>query len=140
MDQAPIPILPGGPDYPKHSFRAAYAKSVLAESLLAEVNKDREKGEKLDSLPEKTLEDLPSRAADLKDDRICIVGAGVAGLCIAMILKTLGVKDFDIIEASDRVGGRCYTYNFPEDGEHPCPHNYYDIGAMRIPDIPTMKS
>ncbi|KAL6400898.1 L-amino acid oxidase [Ilyonectria robusta] len=57
-----------------------------------------------------------------------------------MILKFLGVKEFDIIEASDRVGGRCYTYEFPEDKEHPCPHNYYDIGAMRIPDIPTMKS
>jgi protoporphyrinogen oxidase len=67
--------------------------------------------------------------------RVCIVGAGVAGLLIAMILKYLKI-DFDIVEASDRVGGRCFTYKFPGVSKH----NYYDVGAMRIPDIETMNS
>ncbi|KAJ3528979.1 hypothetical protein NM208_g9962 [Fusarium decemcellulare] len=55
-----------------------------------------------------------------------------------MMLKVQGVDNVDILEASDRVGGRCFTYKFPEDES--CPHNYYDVGAMRIPDIDAMKS
>ncbi|KAK1980278.1 hypothetical protein LZ30DRAFT_723840 [Colletotrichum cereale] len=55
-----------------------------------------------------------------------------------MMLKYLGIKNVDILEASDKVGGRCHTYSFPEDPA--CQHNYYDVGAMRIPDIPAMKS
>ncbi|KAK0672657.1 putative L-amino-acid oxidase precursor [Cercophora samala] len=66
--------------------------------------------------------------------KVCIVGAGVAGLYIAMILDSLNIS-YDILEANpNRVGGRCYTYRFSEE-----PHDYYDIGAMRYPNIPTMK-
>lgn len=66
--------------------------------------------------------------------KVCIVGAGVAGLYIAMILDSLKIS-YDILEANpNRVGGRCYTYRFSEE-----PHDYYDIGAMRYPKIPTMQ-
>ena len=65
--------------------------------------------------------------------RICIVGAGVAGLYTALMLKHLGIE-YEILEASDRIGGRIYTHHFSEDK-----HDYYDIGAMRFPNNPIMK-
>jgi NADPH-dependent 2,4-dienoyl-CoA reductase/sulfur reductase-like enzyme len=65
--------------------------------------------------------------------KFCIVGAGVAGLYTALILEKLGI-DYEILEASDRIGGRIYTHHFTEDK-----HDYYDIGAMRFPDNPIMK-
>ncbi|OJA12776.1 hypothetical protein AZE42_07909, partial [Rhizopogon vesiculosus] len=54
----------------------------------------------------------------------CIIGAGAAGLYTAIILKELGIP-FDILEASDRVGGRMYTHRFSD-----APNDYYDVGAM----------
>ncbi|KAG2133638.1 uncharacterized protein EDB93DRAFT_1173834 [Suillus bovinus] len=65
--------------------------------------------------------------------KFCIIGAGVAGLYIAMILKELGIQ-FDLVEASDRAGGRLYTHKFSE-----APHDYYDVGAMRWFESPVMK-
>ena len=70
---------------------------------------------------------------------VCIIGAGAAGLYAAMLLVVAGVKNFVFLEASERVGGRAYTFNFPEDLDYPCNHNYYDMGAMRIPCIPGMQ-
>ncbi|KAL4723242.1 hypothetical protein ACLX1H_009732 [Fusarium chlamydosporum] len=66
--------------------------------------------------------------------KVCIVGAGIAGLYIAMILDDLQIPnlEYEILEASDRVGGRVYTHRFSEEE-----NDYYDIGAMRYPDIPT---
>jgi monoamine oxidase len=69
--------------------------------------------------------------------RICIVGAGITGLFIAMILDSLKIPglEYDILGASDRTGGRIYSHYFSD-----VPHDYYDIGAMRFPDINIMKS
>jgi hypothetical protein len=48
----------------------------------------------------------------------------------------------EILEAGDHVGGRLYSYQFPgatkQDGAK-CSHDYYDVGAMRFPDIDIMK-
>ncbi|KAK4640490.1 hypothetical protein QC761_0092520 [Podospora bellae-mahoneyi] len=55
-----------------------------------------------------------------------------------MMLKFLGI-DFDILEASDHVGGRCATHSFVGVGPD-CAHDYYDMGAMRVPNIGSMKS
>ena len=44
---------------------------------------------------------------------------------------------FQIIEARERVGGRLYTHTF-HDGTG-APYNYYDVGAMRFPQIVPMK-
>ena len=75
-----------------------------------------------------------------------IVGAGVAGLFTAMIFDYLkdkyGVKvEYEILEASERVGGRLYTYTFPARKDQPDieKHDYYDVGAMRFPEIDIMK-
>ncbi|KAH7024824.1 uncharacterized protein B0I36DRAFT_376639 [Microdochium trichocladiopsis] len=68
--------------------------------------------------------------------RICIVGAGVAGLFIAMILDSLDIPglEYELLEASDRAGGRMLTHYFSKD----VPHDYDDIGAMRFPKIGIM--
>ncbi|KAH7356359.1 hypothetical protein BKA66DRAFT_595865 [Pyrenochaeta sp. MPI-SDFR-AT-0127] len=69
--------------------------------------------------------------------KVCIVGAGAAGIYMAWMLTYLGIE-YDLFEASDRIGGRVFTYDqFKNDGV--CPHNYYDVGAMRIPDIDSNK-
>lgn len=80
----------------------------------------------------------PSEGAHLDDTapldvKFCIIGAGVAGLYIAMILKELGIQ-YDLVEASDRAGGRIYTHRFSK-----APHDYYDAGATRWSESLRMK-
>jgi hypothetical protein len=119
---------------PRTSLRAAYAKHILHDHLLAKYNVEHQ--DNLGALPR--VPEMPdeSRKSGRYTGRVCIIGAGVAGLYIAMMLKSRGITNVDILEANDRVGGRCYTQSLP--GSHEF-HNYYDIGAMRIPDIPWMK-
>ena len=56
---------------------------------------------------------LPPRA--VTDEPVGILGAGVGGLYTALILQSLNVS-FEIIEASNRTGGRLFTYKFPDGG------------------------
>ena len=63
---------------------------------------------------------------------IAIIGAGVAGLRTAKLLQDMGIP-FKIFEASDRPGGRVFTYEFAQ-SQSPGKHDYYDVGAMRFPD------
>lgn len=53
-----------------------------------------------------------------------------------MLLDDLAIPglSYDILEGSDRVGGRMFTHYFSDKK-----HDYYDIGAMRFPDIPVMQ-
>jgi monoamine oxidase len=59
---------------------------------------------------------------------IIIVGAGMAGLVAASLLKDTGHK-VTILEANDRVGGRVYTLRSPFSNGL-----YLNAGPMRIPD------
>ncbi|KAJ5210626.1 amino-acid oxidase [Penicillium cf. griseofulvum] len=75
--------------------------------------------------------------------KIGIIGAGAAGLFTALIFDWLQEQsnnqvefEYEILEASQRVGGRLYTHNFSETGG---PHDYYDVGAMRFPENKIMK-
>jgi hypothetical protein len=67
---------------------------------------------------------------------ICIVGAGVSGLYIALILDSLEIPEltYEILEASDRTGGRVKTHYFSDKAD-----DYFDVGAMRFPEATHMQ-
>ncbi|KAJ5338908.1 flavin-containing amine oxidase [Penicillium brevicompactum] len=61
---------------------------------------------------------------------IGVVGGGISGLYSALMLLREG-NSVILLEATNRLGGRIYTYRFP-----PCELNkdpYFEAGAMRIP-------
>ncbi|KAK0189844.1 hypothetical protein F5146DRAFT_1139336 [Armillaria mellea] len=70
-----------------------------------------------------------------KDIIVGIVGARAAGLYTAIILDDLGIK-YEILEGSNRPGGRVLTHHFQSADIRPW--SYFDVGAMRFPDIPIM--
>lgn len=63
-----------------------------------------------------------------RQKHVIILGAGMAGLVAASLLKRAG-HHVTILEGNDRVGGRVYTMRKPFSRG-----NYFDAGAMRIPD------
>jgi len=66
--------------------------------------------------------------------RVAIVGAGMAGLYIALLLKRAGV-DFKIFESSQtHLGGRVNTYRFNSED-----NQYFEAGPMRFPRIGQQK-
>ncbi|SEI00364.1 monoamine oxidase [Halobacillus karajensis] len=64
--------------------------------------------------------------------RVLILGAGIAGLVSASLLKQAG-HEVILLEANDRVGGRIHTIREPFSNG-----NYIDAGAMRIPTNHTL--
>lgn len=58
---------------------------------------------------------LPPRAQTDAEAPVGILGAGVGGLYTALILQSLNVS-YQIIEASNRTGGRLYTHKFEQGG------------------------
>jgi len=65
---------------------------------------------------------------------IAIVGAGISGLATAMMLDSVGVHNWELIEASERVGGRFRTKFVGGTQE------FSEMGPMRIPFQATYKS
>ncbi|KZE67156.1 amine oxidase [Fictibacillus phosphorivorans] len=65
----------------------------------------------------------------LSPQKIIIVGAGMAGLVAASLLKNAG-HDVILLESTHRVGGRVYTVRAPFTHG-----NYFEAGAMRIPEM-----
>ncbi|KAF2257923.1 amine oxidase [Lojkania enalia] len=65
---------------------------------------------------------------------VAIVGAGVSGLATALMLDSVGVHNWEIIEASERVGGR-YRTKFVGGTQE-----YAEMGPMRLPWNVTYKS
>jgi len=67
------------------------------------------------------------------DLNVGIIGAGMSGLYAAMILKSLGIN-YTILEGhTTHVGGRIFTYRFPDYNAVTNKYSYVDIGAMRFP-------
>lgn len=61
-----------------------------------------------------------------------ILGAGVGGLYTALILDSLDIK-YEILEASNRTGGRLHTYDFPNGGEYDyCVCCSFDAAAPKM--------
>jgi len=77
-----------------------------------------------------TLDDKksPHPASSKAGEVVGIVGAGVGGLYAAIMLESLGVP-FEIIEGSDRVGGRLFTHKFdhPQAGKYDYYVSHWDI-------------
>ncbi|KAF5653154.1 amino-acid oxidase [Fusarium sp. NRRL 25303] len=65
---------------------------------------------------------------------IAIVGGGVSGLTTALMLDSIGLHNWEIIEASDRVGGRFRTKFVGGTQE------FAEMGPMRLPYTVTYKS
>ena len=90
-----------------------------------------------EDLPKPQRLELPTPDTATTSPRVCIIGAGAAGLFTALLFDHLNQNvpgfniQYDIFESgnTDRVGGRLYTYSFTT-----TPHDYYDVGAMRFPD------
>lgn len=53
---------------------------------------------------------------------VCVIGAGIAALYTAMILESLNIS-YHIVDAGtrERIGGRLFTYHFPNSG----PYDYF---------------
>jgi len=69
-------------------------------------------------------EAAPKRPEGCKEFTIGILGAGVAGLYIALMIDSLGTDSgitYQILEADGRIGGRLYTHKF----EGHTPNDYY---------------
>jgi hypothetical protein len=117
------------------TFRSGYAKYVLSQHLLKKYNRLNNRNET--TLPPAHRHELLGDGKVTTDfsQPICIIGAGATGLSAAVMLQFIGFTNITVLEASSRVGGRAYTHHFTAGVE--CNHNYYDVGAMRIPEIDT---
>ena len=127
----------------KPSPRASFVRHMTRDSISKLLNRLSNEGkdgqlpgvggfsptdpDNLPPRPDESSLPLPS------DSKICIVGAGISGLYAGLILDHLGVA-YDILEASPRPGGRILTHYFSIRK-----HDYYDIGAMRFPNVPPME-
>ena len=66
-----------------------------------------------------------------KSKTIGILGGGMSGLMTAHLLDSVGIKDWTIVEASSRIGGRVHTSYL--NGSTPDDYQYQEMGPMRFP-------
>ncbi len=81
----------------------------------------------VNAAPGSCLIPKPSSAA-ASPAKVLVLGAGVAGLVAAMVLRARG-HDVLVLEASQRIGGRVWTHRF----EHAGRTYHGELGAMRLP-------
>lgn len=80
------------------------------------------------SIPQSGTPNLTStETANLKNTTIAIIGGGISGLSTALFLDSVGVHNWEIIEASERVGGRFRTKYVGNSSE------WAEMGPMRLP-------
>lgn len=77
------------------------------------------------SPPEDIVNICPPGSA--KDIKVAIIGAGESGLAAALELKKTGCN-ITLFEASNRIGGRVFTYYFDRSKKY-----YGELGPMSIP-------
>ena len=61
-----------------------------------------------------------------KNDRICIIGGGPAGISAAMYLQKKGYDNYTIYERQNKVGGKCFSPFYEVNGEK----RSYETGAI----------
>lgn len=67
----------------------------------------------------------------VKNSSVAIVGGGMSGLLTSLLLSSVGMHNWHIIEASQRVGGRIRTKYL--NGTRPDQYQYQEMGPMRFP-------
>jgi monoamine oxidase len=72
-----------------------------------------------------------SYVAAAKGKRIAIVGGGISGLMTSLLLDSVGIHDWHIIESSQRIGGRIRTKYLAN--STPDDYQYQEMGPMRFP-------
>ncbi|PHH60542.1 hypothetical protein CDD82_2265 [Ophiocordyceps australis] len=77
---------------------------------------------------------IQARTAARPNATIAIVGAGITGLTAALLLDSVGVHNWELLEASQRVGGRFRTRFVGGTQE------WAEMGPMRLPWRATYKS
>lgn len=101
---------------------AHYARNIITKHYDEEYGGGAPDGRPLPQVPLQQLRPCP---ATQSDDVVGIIGAGVGGLYAAMLLQSQNPPiKYEILEASDRTGGRVFTYDFSTK-----PHDYY----VRLP-------
>ena len=66
-----------------------------------------------------------------KNASVAIVGGGMAGLLTSLLLESVGMHNWHIIESSNRVGGRIRTKYL--NNTSPDQYQYQEMGPMRFP-------
>ncbi|KAJ5808717.1 hypothetical protein N7474_009986 [Penicillium riverlandense] len=69
--------------------------------------------------------------AKAKEKEIGILGGGMSGLMTSLLLDSVGIKNWKIIESSGRVGGRIHTSYL--NNTRPDQYQYQEMGPMRFP-------
>jgi hypothetical protein len=72
-----------------------------------------------------------SYVAVAKSKQIAIVGGGMSGLMTSLLLDSVGIHHWHIIESSQRIGGRIRTKYLA--GSTPEQYQYQEMGPMRFP-------
>lgn len=67
---------------------------------------------------------------EAKSKSIAIVGGGMAGLMTSLLLDSVGMTNWHIVESSERVGGRVRTMYL--NGTGPDDYQYQEMGPMRF--------
>ncbi|KAL3441873.1 flavin-containing amine oxidoreductase-domain containing protein [Aspergillus insuetus] len=73
----------------------------------------------------------PTVTSTAKNSSIAIIGGGMSGLMTSLLLDSVGIHNWHIIESSQRVGGRIRTQYL--NNTSPEEYQYQEMGPMRFP-------
>ncbi|KAL5313893.1 hypothetical protein ACEPPN_018316 [Leptodophora sp. 'Broadleaf-Isolate-01'] len=68
---------------------------------------------------------------EAKNKTIAIIGGGMSGLLTSHLLQSVGIENWEIMESSQRIGGRIRTKYL--NGSKPEDYQYQEMGPMRFP-------
>ncbi len=121
------------PGTPNAGIRSAFSNWILAHygaNFRKEIIRQRSR-KNADVFKQKISSADPSKTTDIP--LVGIVGGGFAGLYAGLILQSLGIE-FEIFEASERVGGRIHTW-YSSDYSDKNSGLYGELGGMRLPQF-----
>ncbi|RDH30877.1 flavin-containing amine oxidoreductase-domain containing protein [Aspergillus welwitschiae] len=66
-----------------------------------------------------------------KNSSVAIIGGGISGMMTSLLLNSVGMTNWHIVESSHRLGGRIRTHYLND--SRPDQYQYQELGAMRFP-------